>query len=259
MMCASSGRIEDALHSRVRAAEGNEQVMNFLKSNRMAVLLFVSALPLSTSCVSNRSYQSALDQKDAELRALREERAELKAQLQSMKSSLDSAHGELSEASARLAEPETQMIPAPDEAAATQRFPELDHVGVSYGMRDGNMVISIPSSITFASGQATLSKEGEKALREVATTLKQQYQGAHYSIEGHTDTDPIKKSKFASNRELSVQRAMAVLTFLVEDCGISDKQCVVAGHGQYTPVAPNDNKDDKSRNRRVEIVVHKQK
>jgi chemotaxis protein MotB len=49
---------------------------------------------------------------------------------------------------------------------------------------------------------------------------------------------------------------MAVLHFLVEECGVPDDQCVVAGHGQYEPIAANDSKSSKARNRRVEIVVH---
>ena len=56
---------------------------------------------------------------------------------------------------------------------------------------------------------------------------------------------------------LSVARAMAVLHYLVESCGIPDDQCVVAGHGQYSPVAENSDNAGKARNRRVEIVVHK--
>jgi chemotaxis protein MotB len=188
-----------------------------------------------------------MDQKDAELRGLREERASLKAQIQRQKSELDSARGEAAEASARVAEP---------AAPETTKFPELDSMGISYGMRDGNMVISIPSSITFASGQATLSKDGQKALKNVASTLKKEYPGAKYGVEGHTDSDPIKKSKFTSNRELSIARAMAVLTYLVEDCGIPDDQCIVAGHGQYDPVGSNKSDTDKAKNRRVEIVVH---
>lgn len=206
-----------------------------------------------SSCTSPREYQRQLSEKEEQIRRLNEERAELRRQVQGLRSSLDSAHGELANASARMSEP-ADLEPAKD----AKSFPELDEVGVSYGVRDGNMVLSIPSSITFASGQATLSSDGQKALKQVAATLKSQYPGADYSIEGHTDTDPIQKSKFASNRDLSVARAMAVLTFLVEDCGIPDAQCIVAGHGQYEPVAKNDSKDAKAKNRRVEIVVHKQ-
>jgi flagellar motor protein MotB len=38
---------------------------------------------------------------------------------------------------------------------------------------------------------------------------------------------------------------------------VPDEQCVVAGHGQYEPIAGNDDSGGKARNRRVEIVVHK--
>lgn len=225
--------------------------MNRMNCRRL-VLAGVLLLPFLASCVSQRGYQQAIDQKDAEIRDLREERAKLKSQIQGLKSSLDTAQTDIQNAGAttgaRSGEPELD-----------KKFPELDSLGIGYGMRDGNMVISIPSSITFPSGQSTLSKEGQKALDKVAATLKKQYPSARYSIEGHTDSDPIKKSKFTSNRDLSVQRALAVLTFLVEECSIKDDQCIVAGHGQYDPIAPNDNKDDKTRNRRVEIVVHRQK
>ena len=49
---------------------------------------------------------------------------------------------------------------------------------------------------------------------------------------------------------------MAVLHFLVEDSALSDERFVVAGHGEYVPIASNVDAAGKSRNRRVEIVVH---
>lgn len=208
------------------------------------------ALLSAAACTSPQQYKTALDEKDAQIRRLNEERVQLKAQVQTLKASLDAANGALADASA----PKESAAPAPQPE---QRFPELDEVGVSYGMRDGNMVISVPSTITFAAGQATLSDEGKKALKKVAATLKKEYPSMKYSIEGHTDADPIKKSKFASNRELSVMRAMAVLEFLVGDCEVADANCVVAGHGQYDPVAANDKDAGKAKNRRVEIVVMK--
>ncbi len=206
-------------------------------------------LPLFQSCVSGQAHQRAIDEKEATIRALREEKVDLKQQLLALRSQHEEVLGQLSDATTQRPEP---------AASKQQRQPdlsELDAVGISHGMRGGNMVISIPSSITFGSGQAKLSDSGKKALQKVASTLKREYGGARYSIEGHTDTDPIKKSGFDSNRDLSVTRAMAVLRYLVEECGIPDERCIVAGHGQYDPRAPNKTEADKSRNRRVEIVV----
>ncbi|MCY2960322.1 MAG: OmpA family protein [Planctomycetota bacterium] len=211
----------------------------------------VLLVPFFSGCVTSQSHQRALDEKDNTIRELRDERAQLKAQLQGLAASRDDALGQLAEAGSR---PESAASePAAPVAAAT--FPELDSVGVSYGVRDGHMVLSIPASITFASGKAELSDDGRKALKKVASTLQREYPEAHFSVEGHTDADPIKKSGFASNRDLSVARAMAVLRFLVEDCGVADDRCIVAGHGQYDPVASNKKDADKAKNRRVEIVV----
>ena len=215
----------------------------------------IAVLPLlAASCVSQRGYQQMVDQKDAEIRQLHEERAALKSQVQALKSGLDAAQGDIANASAKISDKPAEKS-APDVEAG--KFPELDKLGVGYSTRGGNLVITIPSSISFASGQAVLSSEGQKALKQVASTLKSKYPTMRYSIEGHTDADPISKSKFTSNRDLSVQRAMAVLTYMVEECNVMDDQCVVAGHGQYDPVAPNDTTSDKAKNRRVEIVVHK--
>lgn len=216
------------------------------------LLLCALVLPGLTGCLANRSHQVALDDREQEIRDLREERANLKTEIANLRASLESANGELANASARMSQPTAVPAAEPRE----EKIPELDGVGVSYGMRDGNMVISIPSSITFASGEATLSKEGEKALKEVAATLKKKYGKAHYSIEGHTDSDPVKKSKYGSNRDLSIARARAVHTFMVVECGVSDDRCIVVGHGEYAPVAPNTSDKEKARNRRVEIVVH---
>ena len=74
-------------------------------------------------------------------------------------------------------------------------------------------------------------------------------------VGGHTDSDPIVKSKFASNRDLSLARAMAVLRYLVDDAGIKDGQCAVVGFGEYRPLTANDSSASKARNRRVEITV----
>jgi chemotaxis protein MotB len=135
-------------------------------------------------------------------------------------------------------------------------FPDLDALGVDYGKRDGLIFLSIPSEITFASGKADLTESGKVALKVVAGTLMGAYGTGNFWVEGHTDADPIKKSKWSSNRELSVARAMAVLQHLVEQCGVPDDQCVIAGHGQYSPVGSNEEKSGKASNRRVEIVVH---
>jgi chemotaxis protein MotB len=222
--------------------------MNHITTRLLFTALLVIA-PGMTSCVSQRMHQQAISEKDSEIQRLREERTSLKGQIQKLKSSLESAHGEIADANARVIEP-----PVKEEAAISN--PELDALGIGVSKRDGNTVISIPSSITFASGQAALSKEGKDALKKVASLLRKEHAGMRYAVEGHTDDEPIKKSKFESNRELSYARAKAVLDYLVSDCSIEDADCMIVAHGQYEPVATGKTDKDKAKNRRVEIVVH---
>ena len=216
--------------------------------------------PVFAGCVTSQSHERALEEKDATIRALREEKVQLKQEILSLRASRDQAPPGTADAPARVAEAAT---PARRERAADDlgarsapaALSELEAEGIGTSVRDGHVVVTIPSSITFAAGQAKLSTAGQKALRKVAAKLRSEFPGARFSIEGHTDADPISKSAFASNRDLSLARAMAVLRFLVEDCQIADDHCIVAGHGQYQPVAPNQKEADKARNRRVEIVV----
>ena len=214
--------------------------------NRAVLAATLCLAPLAASCASTQ-YQAALDEREAENRALRDERSDLKNQLRDARYQNESLETQLAEANARL-------LTVPD-SSSTARDQELDDLGVTKGVRDGNVVYTVQNEITFASGKADLSQGGKKALRAVAQRLAREYPSAEYWIEGHTDSDPIVKSSFASNRDLSIARARAVLSFLVDEAGLKDGQCVVAGWGEYRPVGGNDSAASKARNRRVEIIV----
>ncbi|MFT6362669.1 MAG: chemotaxis protein MotB [Planctomycetota bacterium] len=207
-------------------------------------LVMLALLPLLGSCAS----QKVLDDYEAELGALREERTALQRENTSLQDQLNQTQMVLSSTSGELESARAVVATAPT-------LPTFDN-GVEVGMRGGNLVIMIPSSISFGSGKSTLSNTGKSALEEVAALLRREHPNGQYWIEGHTDNDQISKSKYASNRVLSNSRAMSVLEYFVASCGIADSSCVVVGHGEYSPVTGNDSKDGKARNRRVEIVVH---
>ncbi len=203
----------------------------------------VALLALLSACASPTTIKKYQD----ELRGLREEVSDLKADRSRLVREKDSWQTSLAEANAAT----------PAASAPQQEYPELDALGgVDVFRQGGNLVISIESSVSFPSGKATLTNKGQETVRKVASVLRSDHAARNYWIEGHTDADPIKKSKWGSNRDLSVARAMAVLHYLVEQCDVPDDRCVVAGHGQYAPVASNADASEKARNRRVEIVVH---
>ena len=221
-------------------------ICNTRRGVALAVMLACAAL--FSGCATTERQTQLLEQRELENQALRDERAALRRDLEDLRFQNDSLEAALTEANARLSE-------APEPQPAAQSFAALDELGIGYGTRDGRMVISIPTEITFGAGKAALSERGRSALTAVARTLLEQYASAQYWIEGHTDSDPINKSKFETNRDLSIARAMAVLHYLVAETGVPDEQCVVAGWGEYRPLRANDSDENKRANRRVEIVV----
>jgi len=70
--------------------------------------------------------------------------------------------------------------------------------------------ISLGSDALFAPGQASLNGDGKRRIAQVAGQIRRQHAGAKIRVYGHTDSTPIKASKWADNLELSGQRAMAV-------------------------------------------------
>src|SRR6185295_11432041 len=93
-----------------------------------------------------------------------------------------------------------------------------------------------------------------EALAKVAEAL-QSVKGRMIRVEGHTDNVPVDRTgPFRSNWELSVARALAVVQQLQEH-GVDPTKLSAAGYGEYQPIAQNDSAENKSLNRRIEIVL----
>jgi chemotaxis protein MotB len=126
---------------------------------------------------------------------------------------------------------------------------------VAFDPSKGTITVTLPNAILFDSGKATLKKATSVELDHIHSVLRDKYSGRQIDVVGHTDTDPIKKSKWKDNWELSAQRALSVLRYLVKR-GIPEDKIQAVGCGQSQPIASNSTASGKARNRRVEIVVH---
>lgn len=134
------------------------------------------------------------------------------------------------------------------------RFRSLIDAGqLAVSIQRGRMVIQLPQDVLFASGSATLGADGAQTLREVGGVLAE-LTDRSFQVEGHTDNVPIAGAPFATNWELSSARAMSVVHVLV-DAGVPAENLSGAGYGEYHPVASNDDRDGRRRNRRIEIVM----
>ncbi len=175
-------------------------------------------------------------------RTLANENANLKSQLARYKTMAQ-------EASAKKAK-----APQKDPLAAFRK-----KLGESVGTKDlnvryvnGRISIGIPNRVTFSSGSKKLSPEGQSLLVRLGRFLRSRFPGKRIYVEGHTDSDPIRKAKgFRSNRHLSAERADAVATFLIKKAKVPESRIVIVGFGPNEPIS----RTNKALNRRVEIVV----
>jgi chemotaxis protein MotB len=126
---------------------------------------------------------------------------------------------------------------------------------VAFDPDAGTITVTLDNAILFASGKASLKSATSTELDHILSVLKRKYAGKEIDVVGHTDTDPIRKSAWKDNWELSAQRALSVTRYLVKH-GISDDLVRASGCGPARPIASNATNTGKATNRRVEIVVH---
>ena len=131
---------------------------------------------------------------------------------------------------------------------------EINNKQVKVEMQDKGLVITFVSEVLFDSGKAKLRKDSYEKLDKVASVLNTTVVDLNVGVEGHTDNQPIKRSGWKSNWELSTARALSVLHYL-SDKSVAEPRLAAIGYGEYKPVASNDDKVGRQKNRRVEIVI----
>jgi chemotaxis protein MotB len=115
------------------------------------------------------------------------------------------------------------------------------------------MVVQLPEALLFESGRAEIVAEGRSLLDSVASALRQ-IDGREFQVAGHTDNAPLRNSKFRSNWDLSGARAITVARYLINH-GMAAERLSAAAFGDTRPVQANDTEEQRSANRRIEIVL----
>lgn len=180
----------------------------------------------------NRELQDLLNQRSAALEALEAENAALRSENASLTSQLAS----------RSTAPVVPTTPTGNDP-----FAGIPGIETSRSA-SGSITVRVPGDVLFESGKVALRPSAQQTLARVASVIKRDYPNQTIRVEGYTDTDPIRKSSWKDNLELSLQRSASVHRYLASQ-GVSPKNMYAAGFGEHRPA------DSKSRSRRVEIVV----
>ena len=148
-----------------------------------------------------------------------------------------------------LAQAQTEM----DRAESDLRASTPPSAGATIERRaPDDLVVSMPSDITFAFNSADIRYQFEPIIRTLAQTLDR-HPGLIIDVVGHADA--IGSDDY--NQRLSERRAHSVGAALM-DFGVDYDRIATSGRGEWEPIASNDSEWGRARNRRVEIHLKPQ-
>jgi len=214
------------------------------------VLVIVATIGLGAGCTNwHKKYDG-----------LNVEHQNLKGLYENCVASLDTSSTEKAQLGQELNKTQQTMEQLQEQIRQSQISPaEASGFGrgmdVSFDPTAGTITVTLPNAILFSPGKASLKKASVAELDHVRSVLRQRYQSRNIDVVGHTDSDPIKKSKWKDNWELSAERALTVLRYMTKQ-GIKAERIRAVASGASRPIASNSTSSGKAKNRRVEIVVH---
>lgn len=126
---------------------------------------------------------------------------------------------------------------------------QLQGTGVSVTRVGDDIILNMPSNITFDVGSSTIKPQFRDTLQSVALVL-QRFDKTIVDVLGHTDSDGSDQF----NLNLSRERAIAVAS-VVSSLGIDARRFYIDGKGETSPIASNATESGKAMNRRVEIRI----
>ena len=215
----------------------------------------------------NESY-SALEQNSSkEIADNIQKNRELLAQLEAKELALAAENdrllkleADMQERSQRIAELEL-LITSKDQAmrdlknAISSALTAFEGKGLTVEQRNGKVYVSMENKLLFKSGSWAIGSEGRVAIEQLGSVLADNPEIA-VLIEGHTDNDPFSSGgPIENNWDLSTKRATSIVQILSENARINPESLTAAGRGEYAPIASNDTKEGKAKNRRIEVVL----
>lgn len=203
----------------------------------------------------------------AQVALLNQQIAALRQQLASLSAALDASEERDQKNKAEIANLGKRL-----NAALAQKVQELARYRSEFfgrlksalGDRDDIEIVGdrfiLQSEVLFDSGSADINPAGQtelrkvaKALREISSTIPDDINWV-LRVDGHSDRVPIHTEEFPSNWYLSSARAIAVVSFLVEE-GVEPKRLVAAGFGEFQPLDTTGTRAALKRNRRIEFKL----
>lgn len=214
--------------------EGNEK-----ETNKLFGDLTLSQAELQRKSDALDALQIDLDKKEKDLNKLNrelDERARRVEELESILSKKDSAVMDL-------------------KRKVQKALLGFENNGLTIEQKNGKVYVSLEESLLFKSGSYNVDPKGQEVLKKLATVLESN-SDVNILVEGHTDNVPYNGSgALKDNWDLSVKRATSVVKILTNGSTLDATRLTAAGRADHIPIATNDTKEGRSKNRRTEIIL----
>ncbi|MFZ0033875.1 MAG: OmpA family protein [Sedimentisphaerales bacterium] len=214
-------------------------------TNKKTIILLIclASAICSPGCTDWKKKYNALNVEHENLKGLLEREKTEKGQLTE----------QVSQSQQTIEELQKQIAERKQTPAQATGFGEGYDVALS--SQAGTITVTLSDKILFDPGKATLKRGSSAELDHIKSVLENKYADRPIDVVGHTDSEPIKKSQWKDNLQLSTERANSVIRYLAEH-GVPKDKLRAVGRGDSQPIASNATASGKAKNRRVEIVVH---
>ena len=246
-------RMSDELKATHESFNSSQTALNDV-TKRYNRLVEQNKMLTNSSSQERDKFISQLNQKDNELNDREHQLDSLSFILNTKQKALENATSNLQEREQKLKD--LQKLLAEKDESLAGLFNKLKGAlsgfspeDLSIVQKDGKLYATLSQDLLFASGSKQIDTKGIDALKKLGNVLKN-YPEIEITVEGHTDTDGTEDL----NWNLSADRAISVTKILIKE-GVDPMRVVPSGRAYFLPVAPNDTKEGKSKNRRTEIIL----
>ena len=241
--------------------QANEQAAKIKKLDEEIADLKEAVAALTSEKESlQRRNKELNDLQDRLKNSSQKEMADLLRRIQQNEESLQKKEDELRERNKKLIELQDALAKN-EQAVKALKSKVADALlgfegkGLTVHQKNGKVYVSVDEKLLFKSGSYEIEKPGAEALAEIRKVLEQNTD-INIMVEGHTDNVRYAGSgSLADNWDLSVKRATTVARTLLKGGTVEPSRVTAAGRGEYMPIAENDTKEGRQKNRRTEIIL----
>ncbi|PID62400.1 MAG: hypothetical protein CR986_01835 [Ignavibacteriae bacterium] len=209
----------------------------------------ISALEIEKDFTSGFSPMAELSA--GEVTKIKNENSKLKESVAALEHELNLLKKELSGLSAEKSELAVEMDKLNKLKAKYAKIDKMFTNGEAQVLRKENDIIIRLVGLSFDVGKAIIQPENFGLLTKLKKAIKE-FPESTISIEGHTDSF----GSDAKNLELSQKRADAVTQYLLANMDISSSKIKSTGYGETKPIANNETKEGRAKNRRIDLILH---